>query len=60
MLRGVDHAVNDLFGCCTLNKALLVSLALSIPALAFDDEPLEIIVSDSRRDSNLNVTDAFL
>ncbi len=34
--------------------------ALHIGVIAYDDEPLEIIVSDSRRDSNLNDTDAFL
>jgi len=34
--------------------------ALHIGVVAYDDEPLEIVVSESRRDSSLNDTDAFL
>ena len=34
--------------------------ALHIGVVAYDEEPTEIIVSDSRRDSDLNNTDAFL
>ncbi len=33
--------------------------ALHIGVVAYDDEPSEVIVSDSRRDSDLNNTDAF-
>ena len=34
--------------------------ALYIGVVAFDDEPTEIVVTDSRRDSSLDDTDAFL
>lgn len=33
--------------------------ALHIAVIAYDDEPLEIITTDTRRDSSLNDTDAF-
>ena len=34
--------------------------ALYVGVIAFDDEPTEIIVTDSRRDSSLDDTDAFI